>query len=155
MEDLFPDQSHGRSIYDLVFTLADWHACAKLRLHTTSTVTLLQDLTRTFGIRLRHFAKHICPAYDTRELAKEEAARVRRQAKMRSQGNTSKQAHNTNSGPKNVKTFHMATYKLHAMGDYVDQITHFGSTDSYSTQPVSVHALRSYCDYIYLSSLQG
>jgi len=31
------------------------------------------------------------------------------------------------------------TYKYHALGDYVDTIRRFGTTDSYSTQPVSVY----------------
>ena len=30
------------------------------------------------------------------------------------------------------------TYKYHALGNYVDNIRRFGTTDSYSTQPVSV-----------------
>jgi hypothetical protein len=34
------------------------------------------------------------------------------------------------------KTFNLQTYKLHALGDYVSSIRRFGTTDSYSTQPV-------------------
>jgi hypothetical protein len=35
------------------------------------------------------------------------------------------------------KKFNMATYKFHALGDYVQTIRMFGTTDSYSTQTVS------------------
>lgn len=52
IEDLFPDGAHNRAIQDLVFILAEWHANAKLRLHTTSTIAILRELTRVFGIRL-------------------------------------------------------------------------------------------------------
>lgn len=34
------------------------------------------------------------------------------------------------------KSFNFQTYKFHALGDYVASIRHFGTTDSYSTEPV-------------------
>ncbi|KAK7685095.1 hypothetical protein QCA50_011932 [Cerrena zonata] len=135
IEGLFPDPVHNRAIQDLVFTLAEWHANAKLRLHTASTVDILRQLTREYGIRLRHFATHICPSYDTRELPKEEAARVRRQAKQRTNRVGEGAPPKPSSTPKTARSFQLTTYKLHAMGDYVQQIVLFGSTDSYSTQP--------------------
>ena len=150
IEDLLPDRTHGRAIMDLIFTLAEWHSIAKLRIHTTSTITQLRELTRIFGIRLRHFAKHICPEYDTKELPKEEAARMRRQAKQRAKQASSTGSVSTSdaalptvtastgkSSTKTSKTFTMSTYKLHAMGDYANHIERFGSTDSFSTQSVS------------------
>ena len=39
------------------------------------------------------------------------------------------------------KTFNMNTYKLHSLGDYTDAIRNYGTTDSYSTQIVSVIAV--------------
>ena len=35
-----------------------------------------------------------------------------------------------------AKTFNLQTSKLHALGDYVETIKMFGTTDSYSTQIV-------------------
>jgi hypothetical protein len=35
------------------------------------------------------------------------------------------------------KSFNLQTYKFHALGDYVASIRRFGTTDSYSTEPVS------------------
>ena len=147
IEDLLPNRGHARAILDLIFTLAEWHAVAKLRIHTTSTIARLRELTHAFGIRLRHFANHICPEYDTKELPKEEAARLRRQAKQRaSQTGTSstpvtEPASVTNapnkSPTKTAKRFTLSTYKLHAMGDYANHIERYGSTDSFSTQSVS------------------
>lgn len=34
------------------------------------------------------------------------------------------------------KTFNLNTYKLHSLGDYVNTIRKYGTTDSYSTEPV-------------------
>lgn len=71
-----------------------------------------------------------------KELPQEEAARVRRQNKQRAKRQSANAPGTNPSLAKNLKSFQMSTYKLHAMGDYVQQIEHFGSTDSYSTQPV-------------------
>ena len=138
LEGLFLDESHDRYVQQLVFTMAEWHANAKLRLHTDSTVLRLKELTRLLGSRLRFFANNICPLYDTRELPREEAARARRRAKQAAQraGNTDAAATSRKTGPLR-KVFNLVTYKLHALGDYVFHILRFGTTDSYSTQTVS------------------
>ena len=117
----------------MLFLLAEWHANAKLRLHTDSTLKTLKDLTRTFGFHIRHFSKSICPCYSTRELPREEAARARRRAKKVSQGQALPST--STNGPVQ-KLFNLMTYKLHALGDYVYHIVRFGTTDSYSTQTV-------------------
>ncbi|KAJ6538579.1 hypothetical protein B0H10DRAFT_1669333, partial [Mycena sp. CBHHK59/15] len=39
------------------------------------------------------------------------------------------------------KTFNMNTYKGHSLPDYPDTILFFGTTDSYSTQPVRIFCL--------------
>ena len=35
-----------------------------------------------------------------------------------------------------TKTFNLATYKYHSLGDYVEHIKQYGTTDSYSTERV-------------------
>jgi hypothetical protein len=35
-----------------------------------------------------------------------------------------------------TKTFNLDTYKYHSLGDYVEHIRQYGTTDSYSTEPV-------------------
>jgi hypothetical protein len=42
------------------------------------------------------------------------------------------------------KLFNLLTYKLHSLGDYVRAIRWFGTTDSYSTQPVCLSHLDSH-----------
>ncbi|KAI0069552.1 hypothetical protein K474DRAFT_1751300, partial [Panus rudis PR-1116 ss-1] len=142
-EGLFPDPQHDKTVQDLLFTLAEWHATAKLRLHTDSTLDTLRKATQELGARLRAFAKNICPSYDTKELPREEAARKRRNLKaatIATSSNTQPDAGNTIrsiSGPKRQK-FNLTTSKLHVLGDYVSHIIQFGTTDSYSTQAVSM-----------------
>ena len=137
LEGLFTEATHDRQIQDLVFTMAEWHANAKLRLHTDSTVLTLKELTRSLGFQLRAFASKLCPLYDTRELPREEAAHARRRAKKASQnsGDANVPTSTRKSGPLR-KIFNLVTYKLHALGDYVAHILRFGTTDSYSTQTV-------------------
>ena len=106
-----------------------------MRIHMTWSVARLQELTREFGIRIRHFTHHICPLYDTKELPREEAARIRRRAAQAKKAQPTTASNNT-KGPPKRKTFQLATYKLHAMGDYVASIKMYGTTDSYSTQAV-------------------
>lgn len=136
LEELFFIPAQDHAIQDLVFVLAEWHANAKLRLHTTSTLDILGKLTRKFGIHIRHFANRICPDYDTCELPKEEAARIQHHAKK--QSNSGTPIASTIITLVKRKLFPLMTYKLHAMGDYVSQIKLFGTTDSYSTQAVSL-----------------
>jgi len=36
------------------------------------------------------------------------------------------------------KKFNLQTYKYHSLGDYPDTIRQYGTSDSYSTEPVSM-----------------
>ena len=118
-------------LLDLLFSLNEWLALAKLRIHTESTLKLLETSTTVLGQELRRFVKKVCNRFDTRELPKEEAARGRRAAQMLPAGGI-------NSIPgKLSKKLNLNTYKVHALGDYANTIRHFGTTDSYSTQLVS------------------
>lgn len=126
-DGLFPDE-HDTSIRILLFRLAEWHALAKLRLHTEDSVKLLEQSLRMLTTQLRHFAEVTCAAFQTKELPSEVAARRRQQ----------KQTENQGGGPRR-KTFNMFTYKIHALGDYVRSIQLLGTTDSYTTQ-IGEHA---------------
>lgn len=42
----------------------------------------------------------------------------------------------TNVTGRRRKTFNLNTYKIHSLGDYVATIKEYGTTDSYSTEPV-------------------
>lgn len=110
---------------------------------------------------MRKFQDKTCSAYDTRELKREEAARIRQTT---SRATTSREpvfqgaagaartaipAHSSmivgNVAPSNPnkakgrqpKTLNLNTYKDHSLGDYVDTIRRNGTVDSYSTESVN------------------
>lgn len=128
-EGLFP-KDHDAIIQSLLYRFAQWHALAKLRIHSESTLTLLEDTLKKLCQRLRKFQRDTCAVFNTVELPKEKSARQRRLAQC-SESNTTSES----SGPR-VKKLNLGTYKFHVMGDYVRMIKLFGTTDSFTTQMV-------------------
>ena len=120
---------HNDAILDLVFVMGCWHAYAKLRLHTERTLSSFEQLTADLGVLLRHFTLVTSPAFNTVELPRESAARLRRAA-----NNPGGRA--SGSGGARVKTFNLNTYKIHALGDYPQTIQERGTTDNYTSQRV-------------------
>jgi len=102
-------------ILRLLYRAAEWHALAKLRLHTDSTLGLLETVTREFGRLMRQFRDKTSDEFDTVDLPRETGTR---------------------RGGARSKKLNLNTYKFHALGDYVTTIRLFGTTDSYSTQLV-------------------
>jgi hypothetical protein len=66
---------------ELLFTMAQWHGLAKLRMHHDLTLDVMDAVTSSLGVKLREFSKKTCPAFATRELRREYNARLRREAK--------------------------------------------------------------------------
>lgn len=175
----------------LLFRLAEWHALAKLRMHTESTLTQMEKVTTILGSQLRDFSNITCKSFKTTELPKEAEARARRETRQQSKQapkvvaeatpNASSQtpveatpealsqatpetssqtsaeatpetssqapAEESSQAPspavsaakgKRPKTLNLFVYKLHALGDYAATIRLFGTSDSYSTQIVSI-----------------
>ena len=133
-EDLLPAPHHA-IVLDLLFYLATWHAFAKMRLHTSSTLADFKAATSALGHALRSFANKTCKAFATRDLPQEEAARGRRQAARAARAGPASSGQPTATGLKK-REFNLSTYKLHALGDYVNTIQEFRTTDNYSTQVV-------------------
>lgn len=149
------DPEHDKAISSLLFTMAEWHALAKLRMHTDLTLGWLHECTASLGTQLRRFQSYTCSFFDTRELPSEEAARRRKAKKAAPSTKPSRKEKiptgetnqgppsNVDSEPKTLKAppkkklFNLVMIKLHALGDYVNTIKLFGTSDSYSTQPVS------------------
>ena len=88
---------------------------------------------------MRDFESATCSAFETRELKREAEARQRRQTKVSTEHNAASTPGITDQ--KNIarkrKIFNLNTYKTHSLGDYVRTIRMYGTTDSYSTEPVS------------------
>jgi hypothetical protein len=142
--------------------MAHWHGLAKLRMHHDLTLDIMESVTACLGKLLRLFADVTCPAFKTRELRREADARARRQLKkaianqggsdisqlpmqfrpevspakpISAQHQSSIQQHSP-AGARRLKTFNLNTYKGHSYGDYVKTIREYGTTDSFSTEPV-------------------
>ena len=116
---------------ELLFELANWHALAKLRMHTEVTVDLFEDATDHMYRAVSRFARTTCAAYDVYERADEVEARARRQ-----------RASNPNApvdgARKKVQFNVINTPKYHALGHCPDYIRARGPLDNYSTQTVSL-----------------
>ncbi|KAF8322961.1 hypothetical protein F5887DRAFT_1086897 [Amanita rubescens] len=126
---------HNRIVLNLLFELATWHALAKLRLHTETTINALEASTKRLGKSLREFKSVTCETYVTKELPSEEAARGRRESALRAKQPASNgPTTNTTARRKREKKFNLSTYKLHALGDYPHTIRMFGTTDGYTSQ---------------------
>lgn len=123
-------EPHNTAVSKLLFTCAHWHGLAKLRMHTDQTLTILDSETVRIGKELRAFANVTCAAFETRELRRETDARKRRQSK-----NPTVVAAGSGGGSL-LKKFNLTTPKHHFIGDYADTIRQFGTTDSFSSEPV-------------------
>lgn len=154
-DGLFPDE-HNDIVQDLLFALLTWHALAKLRVHTDSTLDLLLSSKRCLGATLKKFADVTCNAYETRELPQERAKRERmelrrRERQLKKQQQQPSEQSSTGilnaqdqpnvvaaKGPQASRRarFNLNTYKAHAPEHYMHDIRLYGSLDSFSTQIV-------------------
>ena len=129
-EDLL-EEPHNKHLMKLLYRTAEWHAFAKLRVHTDSTLEHLEMLTKEFGFLMRQFWDLTCLQFRTTELPREVAARNRQQ--QPAQARVPSASSESESG---FKTLNISTIKFHSLGDYVQMIQMFGCTDSFSTQLV-------------------
>ena len=134
--------------------MVHWHTLAKLRQHTDLTLNIMESVTVQLGETLRNFKEKTCSVFDTRELKSEKASEDR-QAGATSSTQTQKGKSVKKSGKTAEKTatatatskpstskgrkkifLNLNTYKDHSLGDYIDTIRQYGTTDSYSTESV-------------------
>ena len=138
--------SHSKDILNLLFDLNAVHSFAKLRLHLEPALKVLDSHMTQLGHSLRRFKNRVCPAFITKELAKESGARHRKRAKdkERHPSSLSKGNQKATDDTLNQKMFSISTYKTHALGNYVRFISMFGTTDSYSMQVASIFTSNSF-----------
>jgi hypothetical protein len=125
-------------VQSLLYRFAQWHALAKLRLHSESSVAFLAETFKKLSGLLRKFQLYTCTEFNAVELPRERAA-CQRKANERSESSNAS-AESSGTRP---KKFNLRTYKFHAMGDYVRTIWFFGTTDSFTTQIVSTFAIHA------------
>lgn len=140
VDGLLPEPFNSR-ILQMLFRLAEWQALAKLRMHTEETLAGLETSTTVMAREVRYFRTWSKESFRTVELPGETARRARRVQRKKAQADpnsTATQEPPPPTAPKG-RFLNLLTYKFHALGDYVRTIRLFGTTDSYSTQIVSVH----------------
>ncbi len=101
-------------------------------MHTDAMLSVLDDETTALGNQLRDFQAKTCSSYATRELKREAEARKRCESKQKP---TSGNAPNTSSDH-HPRMLNLQTYKAHSLGDYVNMIKMFSTTDSYNSEIV-------------------
>ncbi|KAG2336252.1 hypothetical protein BDR05DRAFT_978825 [Suillus weaverae] len=128
-EGLFP-ADHDVIVQSLLYRFVHWHALAKLRVHTESMLSVLDETFKKLSHQLCKFHDFTCAAFTTTELLKERAARERKATREPLCPNDP----DPGISSQKAKKFNLNTYKFHAMGDYVRSIRLFGTTDSFTTQ---------------------
>ena len=137
-EGLLPEP-HNTHLMKLLHQMAEWHSFAKLHLHTESTLSYLEALTRELGQWMQQFHDETCSHFETRELPRETEARKRQQ-----QTNAKGKQPKYRGGVCKLKVLNLFIYKWHALGDYVRTICLFGGMDGYSTQLVHSKTIPSF-----------
>ncbi|KAJ7123863.1 hypothetical protein C8R43DRAFT_899430 [Mycena crocata] len=141
IEGLLPEPFNS-AVLTMLFRLAEWHALAKLRLHTEDTVARFDKSTTIIGHELRAFRDTTAKEYKTKELPGEVTARARqKQNKAKNAPAGISTAPPPPPAPPRGKFLNLDTYKFHALGDYPFTIPLFGTTDSFSTQIVCIPIL--------------
>ena len=62
----------------LLYRISEWHALAKLRMHTEDSLRFMEETTKELGDLLRQFRNLTCSEFNTVELPREADARLRR-----------------------------------------------------------------------------
>ena len=114
-------------------------------MHTDTTLDALSLATTSLASSLQEFQKNTCTVFQTRELERECAARLRHKEKTIAKDGTGPGLAAPSNNMRKPKHLNLKTYKYHALGDYVSTIRRFGTTDSYSTQPVSLQLTCAFC----------
>jgi hypothetical protein len=165
-DGLLPEP-YNTKILQLLFLAAHWHGLAKLRMHTDSTLDILDSITSSLGKHLREFRNETCSAFNTRELRREADARVRRQASQKNPSTRAGSSSATNhrvtssnisgqaSNTRREKVLNLNTYKVHALGDYSSTIRRYGTTDSYTTESVNNLSFLTYPYCLHITRVNG
>ena len=111
------DEPYNTLLMQLLYRAAEWHALAKLRMHSDATLHLLDNCTTQLGSLMRKFRDVTFTNFNTVALPKE--------------------SNKSPSSGRKKRRLNLNTYKFHSLGDYVRTIRLFGCTDSFSTQLVS------------------
>jgi hypothetical protein len=120
-------------------------------MHSELTLEIMDEVTSAVGRQFRAFNATVCSSFETHKLCQEVEARACcaanhtakqvgvQKGKDRTCNLEQQEMLGSQISPDNVqriKVFNFQTYKFHALGDYMSTICQYGTTDSYSTEPV-------------------
>jgi hypothetical protein len=74
-DGLLPEP-HNQIVMTMLFCLAQWHALAKLQVHTGSTLDMLRNITSELGRELCKFHDKTCASYFSQQSGGSTMARV-------------------------------------------------------------------------------
>ena len=120
----------------MLFKLAQWHALAKLQLHSDTTIVVFEAATGTLGQAMRAFLRHVCPRYETRELLRETQSRQRRRAAKAQVSGVAASSGGATLIPKFKSFTVLNTPKYHRLGNHACAIKETGTTDNKTMQMV-------------------
>ncbi|GJJ10734.1 hypothetical protein Clacol_004961 [Clathrus columnatus] len=127
LKNLLPEPYNGH-IISLIWALSTWHALAKLRMHTETTLAHLDTATTILGKLSQSFVDDICPHLMTLETPSEMRAQI-----QKNESNIQQKSTKLDCGFGWSKKFNINTFKFHMLGHYVNFIHLYGTMDSYST----------------------
>jgi hypothetical protein len=103
------------------------------------TLEMFEEATLMLGKVVHHFRKISHEAFNTYELPCEKAAREWCKATMAAVSDRSRWA-----ADKKKCYLNLSMYKSHYLGDYVEAVWQFGTTDNFTTQVVSYQSIYIY-----------
>ena len=107
--------------------------------HTDDTIEILQGLTTELGRLLRQYKSKVCSHFHTEETPEEHGRRMRRMAKKEDRGEQVVLGIDNRRSRTVKKEYSDKTYKLHALGHYINIIIRFGALPSLSYLMVLFH----------------
>ncbi|KAJ7053101.1 hypothetical protein C8F01DRAFT_1330682 [Mycena amicta] len=144
-EGLFPEPYNELTL-DLLGWMATWHAYAKMRMHTDSTLRSFKKATAALGKSARRFSNKTSEL-KTRELVKETRARKRSQQRRKSTqpalassgrkqraSAANRNANDEDEDESASKHWNINTFKFHSLGYHVPSIPRYGTSDSHNAE---------------------
>lgn len=117
-------------LWDLVY----WHALVKLRLHSQSTVLLLDAATSEVGRSVRRF-RRVTDHIETYDLPQDDAAKAKKRRKKKQTDDQDPEVPTKKRVCKPAK-LNLTMYKWHSISHYPEDVPYTGPLDLDSTQTV-------------------
>lgn len=130
---------HNTDIMNVIFATCNFYTLSKLRMHTETTLKLLEESITQYCTLIRRFKSHTCNHFEAKELPSEISKRARRQAAKQAKAAElgSAPAAKASKQPRPPPQFNLCRFKYHAIGYYPTEIRNFGTMESYSAMSVS------------------